>query len=145
MNRIIGEKVVQKNYEAVDKTLENLFELDYAQYAIGKIQIDAPVPDNSPDFVKSVLAKIIAGEGDGLPVSAFPVDGLYPSGTTKFEKRNIAENVPVWDADLCSQCGKCFLICPHAAIRCKVYEKEELQHAPSTFKYIDPIGKELYK
>jgi pyruvate-ferredoxin/flavodoxin oxidoreductase len=82
-----GEKVVQKNYEAVDKTLENLFELDYAQYAIGKIQIDAPVPDNSPDFVKSVLAKIIAGEGDGLPVSAFPVDGLYPSGTTKFEKK----------------------------------------------------------
>lgn len=140
-----GEKVVQKNYEAVDKTLENLFELHYAQYAIGKIQIDAPVPDNSPDFVKSVLAKIIAGEGDGLPVSAFPVDGLYPSGTTKFEKRNIAENVPVWDADLCSQCGKCFLICPHAAIRCKVYEKEELQHAPTTFKYVDPIGKEFFK
>lgn len=140
-----GEKVVQKNYEAVDKTLENLFEIEYQSFAQGHLQIDAPVPENSPEFVKSVLARIIAGEGDALPVSAFPVDGIYPSGTTRFEKRNIADNVPVWDAQLCSQCGKCFLICPHAAIRCKVYEKDELKNAPETFKYTDPIGKEFFK
>lgn len=140
-----GEAVVAKNYEAVDKTLENLYAIDYHAYKNGKLQIDAPVPDNAPDFVKSVLAKIIAGDGDNLPVSAFPIDGIYPSGTTQFEKRNIADNVPVWDADLCSQCGKCFLICPHAAIRCKVYEKDVLQDAPSTFKFVEPIGKEFYK
>ncbi|MGB4931666.1 MAG: pyruvate:ferredoxin (flavodoxin) oxidoreductase, partial [Chitinophagales bacterium] len=140
-----GEAVVAKNYEAVDKTLENLYAIDYHAFKNGKLQIDAPVPDNAPDFVKSVLAKIIAGDGDNLPVSAFPIDGIYPSGTTQFEKRNIADNVPVWDADLCSQCGKCFLICPHAAIRCKVYEKDVLQDAPATFKFVEPIGKEFYK
>lgn len=140
-----GEKVVKKNYDAVDKTLENLFEVDYHLYKIGDLQIENPVPDDSTDFVKTVLAKIIAGEGDALPVSAFPIDGLYPSGTTKYEKRNIAENVPVWDEQLCSQCGKCFLICPHAAIRCKVYEKDALENAPATFKHVDPIGKEFFK
>jgi pyruvate-ferredoxin/flavodoxin oxidoreductase len=84
-------------------------------------------------------------EGDELPVSAFPVDGAYPVATTKWEKRNIADSVPVWDADLCSQCGKCFLICPHAAIRCKVYDKSSLEAAPGNFKHTNPIGKEFNK
>ncbi len=140
-----GEKVVLKNFEAVDKAIANLFELDYSKLPIGNIETEKTVPDDAPDFVKNVLAKIIAFEGDELPVSAFPVDGAYPVATTKWEKRNIADAVPVWDADLCSQCGKCFLICPHAAIRCKVYDKEELASAPSTFKHTDPIGKEFYK
>ena len=140
-----GEAVVNKNYEAVDKTLENLFEIDYKNYAVGKLGLESAVPNDAPDFVKNVLAKIISGDGDELPVSAFPVDGIYPSGTTQFEKRNIAETVPVWDAQLCSQCGKCFLICPHAAIRCKVYEKDELKNAPYSFKSVDPIGKEFFK
>ena len=97
---------------------------------VGDRALDELVPDNSPDFVKDVLARIIAGEGDDLPVSALPVDGTFPSGTTKYEKRNIADAVPVWDTSLCTQCGKCFLICPHAAIRPKVYNKELLGDAP---------------
>src|SRR4030095_10327248 len=94
---------------------------------------------------KNVLAKIIAGEGDELPVSAFPVDGTYPSGTTKWEKRNIADQVPVWDPDLCSQCGKCYFVCPHASIRVKVYDREKLSDAPAFFKHHEPIGKEFFK
>lgn len=140
-----GETVVQKNYEAVDKAVSGLYEIDYSKYIIGNKPLEDTVSADAPDFVKNVLAKIIAGEGDDLPVSAFPADGTYPSGTTKWEKRNIADAVPVWDADLCTQCGKCFLICPHAAIRPKVYDKELLKDAPSTFKYVDPIGKEWDK
>lgn len=140
-----GEAVVQKNYEAVDKTLANLYEVDYAKFLIGDKPIDAAVPDEAPDFVKQVLGKIIAGEGDELPVSAFPIDGTFPSGTTKWEKRNIADAVPVWDTSLCTQCGKCFMICPHAAIRPKVYDKTLLAEAPEGFKHVDPIGKEWNK
>jgi pyruvate-ferredoxin/flavodoxin oxidoreductase len=140
-----GEKVVLKNYEAVDKAIANLFEIDYKGLSVGINETEKMVPDEAPDFVKNVLAKIMAFEGDDLPVSSFPVDGVYPVATTKWEKRNIADTVPVWDADLCSQCGKCFLICPHAAIRCKVYDKEELANAPASFKHVDPIGKEFDK
>jgi len=140
-----GEKVVMKNYEAVDQAIANLFEIDYSTQAIGEIENEKMVPDEAPDFVKNVLAKIMAFEGDELPVSAFPLDGVYPVATTKWEKRNIADTVPVWDADLCSQCGKCFIICPHAAIRCKVYDKESLAEAPSSFAHTNPIGKEFDK
>ncbi|MCE3282864.1 MAG: pyruvate-ferredoxin/flavodoxin oxidoreductase, partial [Chitinophagaceae bacterium] len=140
-----GETVVQKNYEAVDKAVDGLHQVDYSRFTIGNRVSTADFPADAPDFVKNVLSKIIAGEGDDLPVSAFPADGTYPSGTTKWEKRNIADAVPVWDADLCTQCGKCFLICPHAAIRPKVYDKGLLKDAPSTFKYVDPIGKEWDK
>ena len=140
-----GDKVVLKNYEAVDKAIENLFQIDYANLGIGNLEIEKTVPDNAPTFVKEVLAKIIAFEGDELPVSAFPIDGAYPVATTKWEKRNIADMVPVWDEALCSQCGKCFLICPHAAIRCKVYDKTELAGAPAAFKHTNPIGKEFSK
>lgn len=140
-----GDKVVLKNFEAVDKTLENLKQIDYSNYKPGNIEIENMVSDNAPDFVKNVLAKILSFEGDNLPVSAFPIDGTFPSGTTQYEKRNIADQVPVWDEALCSQCGKCFLICPHAAIRCKVYSKEELANAPANFKHVAPIGKEFEK
>ncbi|MEI8280239.1 MAG: pyruvate:ferredoxin (flavodoxin) oxidoreductase [Bacteroidota bacterium] len=140
-----GDKIVQKNFEAVDQTIENLFEIDYRGLSVGINESEKMVPDEAPDFVKNVLAKIMAFEGDDLPVSSFPLDGVYPVATTKWEKRNIADSVPVWDADLCSQCGKCFLICPHAAIRCKVYDKDKLNGAPATFKHVDPIGKEFDK
>lgn len=140
-----GEKVVLKNFEAVDKAVANLFEIDYSKLPLGNIETETAVSKNAPDFVKEVLGKIISFEGDELAVSAFPVDGTYPVATTQYEKRNIADTVPVWDADLCSQCGKCFLICPHAAIRCKVYNKEELSTAPSQFKHTEPIGKEFFK
>lgn len=140
-----GEKVVLKNFEAVDQTIANLFEVDYSNLPIGNLETETAVSADAPDFVKNVLGKIISFEGDELPVSAFPADGTYPVATTQFEKRNIADIVPVWDAELCSQCGKCFLICPHAAIRCKVYNKEELSGAPASFKHTEPIGKEFFK
>lgn len=140
-----GDKVIIKNFEAVDKTLENLFEIDYSKYKVGTLETEELVSSTATDFVKNVLAKIIAFEGDELPVSAFPVDGTYPVATTQYEKRNIADKVPVWDESSCSQCGKCFLICPHAAIRPKVYDKKFLANAPSTFKHVAPVGKEFSK
>jgi pyruvate-ferredoxin/flavodoxin oxidoreductase len=140
-----GEEVIQKNFKAVDQALANLFPVDYSGYGVGEKATEPPITGNAPDFVQNVLAKIIAGEGDDLPVSAFPHDGTYPSGTTKWEKRNIADQVPVWDPQLCSQCGKCYFVCPHAAIRVKVYDREFLQDAPSFFKHVDPIGKEFFK
>jgi len=140
-----GEEMVQKNFKAVDQTLDNLFHVDYTNYTVGQSEIAAPISDGAPEFVQNVLAKIISGDGDDLPVSAFPVGGAYPSGTTKWEKRNIAEQVPVWDPELCSQCGKCFFVCPHAAIRVKVYDREFLSDAPSFFKHTNPVGKEFFK
>lgn len=140
-----GEAVVQKNFEAVDKTLSNLCEIDYSDFIVGNKEIESISLKDAPEFVHQVLSKVIAGEGDELPVSAFPVDGTYPSGTTRFEKRNIAEQVPVWDPQLCSQCGKCFFVCPHAAIRPKVYSNELLKGAPDFFKHTAPIGKEFFK
>src|SRR6187455_2261286 len=140
-----GDEVVQKNFRSVDQSLENLFEIDHSNYVIGDKEIEAPISGEAPEFVQNVLAKIISGDGDDLPVSAFPVDGTYPSGTTKWEKRNIAEQVPVWDPQLCSQCGKCYFVCPHAAIRVKVYDREFLSDAPSFFKHTNPVGKEFFK
>jgi pyruvate-ferredoxin/flavodoxin oxidoreductase len=140
-----GDEVVEKNYRAVDQTIENLFEVDYSQSAIGSRKSESTINGDAPYFISNTIGKIIAGEGDELPVSAFPVDGTYPSGTTKWEKRNIAEQVPVWDPELCSQCGKCYFVCPHAAIRVKVYDREHLEGAPSFFKHHDPIGKEFFK
>ena len=140
-----GEEVVEKNYRAVDQTLENFHKLDYSNYLPGHSQIDPAVSLIAPEFVQQVLGKILAGEGDELPVSAFPVDGTFPSGTTKWEKRNIAEQVPVWDPELCSQCGKCYFVCPHAAIRVKVYDRDWLPDAPAFFKHTNPIGKEFFK
>ncbi len=140
-----GEAVVKKNFDAIDKTLENLSLLDYTGFAIGNIEITPAVTSNAPEFVQNVLGKIIAGEGDSLPISAFPADGTYPSATTKYEKRNIAETVPVWDPSICSQCGKCYFVCPHAAIRPKVYDSTKLETAPDFFKHVAPIGKEFMK
>ena len=140
-----GEAIVQKNFNAVDKTLENLAEIDYRAMEI----IERPVPslpiEHAQDFVRNVIGKIISGGGDELPVSAFPADGTYPSATTKYEKRSIGEKAPVWDPQLCSQCAKCFFVCPHAAIRPKVYNSELLKDAPDFFKHTAPIGKEFFR
>ncbi len=138
-----GEAVVTKNYEAVDQSLENLHKVDYPATATSEISRRLPVPAESPDFVKDVLAKMITREGDDLPVSAMPEDGTYPSGTTQWEKRNISLEIPVWEDDLCIQCGKCAFVCPHAVIRQKVYEPELLSDAPETFKSIDAKFREF--
>jgi pyruvate-ferredoxin/flavodoxin oxidoreductase len=130
-----GDKIVQMNFDAVDKTIENLFEVEVPGKVTSKIQLQPAVSGNAPDFVKEVTAKIIAFEGDDIPVSKFPIDGTYPLSTTKWEKRNIALDVPVWDIDVCIQCNKCVIACPHATIRAKVFKEKDIKDAPPTFKY----------
>jgi len=137
-----GEEIVNMNLKAVDNTLANLFEVNYPQEITAKYDIANPVPDEAPEFVKNVLGEIIAGRGDDIPVSAFPVDGTFPTATTRWEKRNIALEIPVWDTATCIQCGKCSIVCPHASIRLKVVDEQLLANAPVTFKYVDARDKE---
>ena len=137
-----GDEVVRKNYEAVDQTLAHLHEVKVPGKVTSKFRRPPVVPAEAPEFVRKVEAPIIAGRGDSLPVSAFPVDGTFPMGTTQWEKRNIALEIPVWDPATCIQCGKCVLACPHAAIRQKVFEPGVLKDAPATFKAVDFKGKE---
>mgnify|MGYP002858713177 CR=1 FL=1 len=136
-----GEKIVKMNFDSVDRTLENLFEVKIEDKVTSLIQLRPPVPANSPAFVNDVTARIIAGEGDSLPVSLMPIDGTYPVGTTKYEKRNIALTVPAWDPNTCIQCNKCVLVCPHATIRAKVYDRDLLKDAPADFKHTAFKGK----
>ncbi len=140
-----GESVIQKNFAAIDKALENLKRVNYPQQATGTLDFGLTINQEASDFTRNVLQKIISGEGDDLPVSAFPVDGTYPTSTTKWEKRNIAQVVPVWDEELCTQCNKCVIICPHAAIRAKIYNKDLLNQSPEGFKHVAPIGKDFDK
>ncbi len=130
-----GPEVVQKNFAAVDATLASLHEVSVPPAADSDRHRPAAVPEEAPDFVKRVTGLMLAGQGDLLPVSAFPVDGSWPLGTTKWEKRNIAQEIPVWDASLCIQCNKCVLVCPHAAVRAKYYDAGALDSAPETFKH----------
>jgi pyruvate-ferredoxin/flavodoxin oxidoreductase len=137
-----GEKVVQANYQAVDDTLANLFEVPVPAAVTSTIELPPAVPPQAPEFVQKVTAEIIAGRGDLLPVSAMPVDGTYPTATSQWEKRNIALEIPIWDPDVCIQCGKCALVCPHATIRIKVCPPEALEGAPASFKSMPYKGKE---
>jgi pyruvate-ferredoxin/flavodoxin oxidoreductase len=132
-----GAEVVNMNLKAVDNTLENLHEIAIPLVQIGNYQLpitNYQLPITKPKFVENVLSKIMVWEGDDLPVSALPADGTFPSGTAKWEKRNVAEEIPVWDQNVCVQCGKCVMVCPHAAIRAKTYQPSELVNAPTTFK-----------
>jgi pyruvate-ferredoxin/flavodoxin oxidoreductase len=129
-----GEAVVKKNFAAVDGALAELFEVNVPNKVTSTKEFPAWVPDNAPDFVKAVTAEIMAGNGDLLPVSAFPADGTYPSGTTRFEKRDIALEVPVWESDICIQCGKCSMVCPHSVIRAKLVEDGDLKGKPDGFE-----------
>lgn len=138
-----GEEVVNMNLKAVDNTLEHLHEVKYGNDITSGFDVALPVPANAPDFVKNVLGEIIAGRGDNLPVSVFPKDGTYPLATTQWERRNIALQIPVWDEDICIQCGKCAMVCPHATIRIKVYDPKYLENAPESFKAIDASDKEF--
>ncbi|UCC89302.1 MAG: pyruvate:ferredoxin (flavodoxin) oxidoreductase [Anaerolineales bacterium] len=138
-----GEAVVQKNFAAVDAALAHLHQVEIPDQVTSAIEMPPVVPLEAPEFVQKVTATIISGEGDSLPVSALPSDGTYPSGTTQWEKRNIALEVPVWEPDICIQCGKCVLVCPHAVIRAKVYDGSALAGASESFKYADARWKEL--
>ena len=137
-----GEVVVRKNYAAVDAALSHLYEVTVPATATSTIDMPPVVPAAAPAFVQEVTAKMMAGEGDLLPVSALPDDGTYPCATTQWEKRNIALEAPVWDPDVCIQCGKCVLVCPHAVIRSKLVDEAELAAAPDGFMVADARWRE---
>jgi len=138
-----GPEVVRKNFAAVDQTLANLHKVDVPATVTATRALPPIVSDKAPDFVKRVTAVMLANKGDLLPVSAFPVDGTWPTATAQWEKRNIAQEIPVWDEAICIQCNKCILVCPHAAIRAKVYESDCLKNAPATYKAMDFKGNEF--
>jgi pyruvate-ferredoxin/flavodoxin oxidoreductase len=132
-----GEEILRKNNEAVDMAIKSIWEIEVPDKAEGTIRKKDTVSKQAPEFVREVTARIIAQEGDSIPVSAFQPDGSFPSGTTKWEKRNIAMEIPEWDPALCIQCGNCAFICPHAVIRSKIYPPELLNDAPKGFKSAD--------
>ncbi len=138
-----GEAVVKKNFAAVDASIENLFEVKVPAQALSKLTRRPVVSNEAPDFVKNVLGPMMLFEGDNIPVSAMPVDGTFQTGTTQWEKRNLALDIPVWESDLCIQCGKCIMVCPHAVIRQKIYDEKLLAGAPETFKHMTSKFKEF--
>jgi len=129
-----GPKIVEMNFNAVDKAVENLHQVPVPDAVTSDWEVPPPVPTYAPEFVQKTLGTIASYKGDSLPVSAFPDDGRFPVSTTRYEKRNIALEIPVWREDLCTQCGKCVIACPHATIRQKVVDPELVQDAPETFK-----------
>lgn len=137
-----GEEVVAKNINAVDSTLVNLHEVTIGNTITGHA-IPPALPDYAPDFVRNVLGKIVTGDGNSVKVSEMPCDGTFPSGTTQYEKRDLALELPVWTPDKCIQCGKCTMVCPHAAIRAKMADPADLEGAPDTFKSAD--AKKMHK
>ncbi len=138
-----GEKIVQSNFAAVDNSVEHLFELEVPDKVTTQKKMLKPISgENPPEFVQDVISEIIAGNGDFLPVSKFPVDGTFPTGTTCYEKRNIAHEIPVLDPDVCIQCSKCAMVCPHGVIRIKAFDEELLADAPPTFKSMQAKGRE---
>lgn len=138
-----GEPVVRQNFAAVDAALAHLNQIEVPLAATSMSEITPKVSPEAPYFVRNVTAQIIAGRGDQLPVSAFPEDGTYPVGTTRWEKRNIAQEVPVWEPDLCIECGKCVMVCPHSTIRAKVCSPADLNEAPAGFKHMPAKWKEF--
>ena len=138
-----GEKVVKMNYDAIDAGIVEVQEVAVPAEATSTIEMREPVPEEAPEFVQEVLGEIIAGRGERIPVSKLPADGTYPTATTRFEKRNIAIEIPVWEPEACIQCAMCSFVCPHAAIRVKAYPAEALADAPPTFKSVDARGKQF--
>jgi len=129
-----GEDVVKKNFEAVDSTLANLHKVEVPSKVTSDRELPPTVPAKAPEFVQNVTAMMMATKGDQLPVSALPIDGTYPTATTQWEKRNISQFVPIWEPDICIQCGNCSFVCPHSVIRAKFYDEGKLASAPASFK-----------
>jgi len=138
-----GRKIVEMNNAVVDATLAHLEQVDVPRAVDSDFDVPPVVSPNAPDFVQNVTAKMLAGKGDFLPVSAFPIDGTWPTNTAQWEKRNLASEIPTWIEGLCIQCNKCALVCPHAAIRVKAYDASALAGAPATFKSMDYKGREF--
>jgi pyruvate-ferredoxin/flavodoxin oxidoreductase len=137
-----GDKIVKMNFNAVDQTLANLYEVTIPASVTSNTDYPPTVSDKAPEFVRDVTSMMIAGAGDDIPTSMLPVDGTFPTGTAMWEKRNIALEIPEWDPVTCIQCGKCAMVCPHATIRIKVYDAEHAEKAPADFKHCDYRGKE---
>ena len=136
-----GRELVEKNFAAVDRTLEHLYEVKVPDEATSTRAPLPIVPAEAPPFVQQVTAVMMAGRGDELPVSAIPADGTYPSGTTRWEKRNISDTVPVWQPDICIQCGNCAMVCPHSVIRARYYDDSVLAGAPEGFQSAPLAGR----
>ncbi len=138
-----GQRIVELNYTAIDETLASLQAVELPVTVSSLFDIKSSISATAPDFVKRVTGEIIAGHGNVLPVSVMPVDGTFPTGTAQYEKRNLALEIPVWEADLCTQCGKCVMVCPHAVIRSKIYETDQLVNPPAAFKHTPVLGKDF--
>ncbi len=138
-----GEVVLQRNYQAIDAAVASMERVAVPAAADSELRFRPPVPEHVPDFVERVTARIIAGEGDLLPVSAMPIDGTFPTGTAQYEKRSIALEIPIWDPDICIDCARCALVCPHAAIRMKLFDAADIAGAPAGFKSKEWSGKDF--
>ncbi|MDO9269558.1 MAG: pyruvate:ferredoxin (flavodoxin) oxidoreductase [Methylobacter sp.] len=138
-----GRHIVELNFKAIDETLACLHAVPLPTQVSSQFDIQSTISDAAPDFVKRVTGEIIAGRGDALPVSAMPIDGTFPTGTAAYEKRNLALEIPVWETDLCTQCGKCVMVCPHSVIRSKIFPTEVVANAPATFKHVAMLGKDF--
>jgi len=138
-----GQSIVERNFAAIDASIANMHKVKIPSTATSTFEKKPPVSDKAPEFVRDVIGKIIAGYGDSVPVSAVPADGTWPLGSAAWEKRNLALEIPVWDEELCIQCGKCPFVCPHAAIRSKVFPAEAAENAPETFKHVPVKGREF--
>jgi pyruvate-ferredoxin/flavodoxin oxidoreductase len=136
-----GRRIVEINFKAIDETLACLHEIKVPGTITSQLRLLPPVPDSAPEFIRQVTGQIIAGQGDQIPVSLMPADGSFPLGTAAWEKRNLALEIPVWEPELCTQCGKCPLVCPHAAIRSKIVPEANLADAPASFKHHPMLGK----
>jgi pyruvate-ferredoxin/flavodoxin oxidoreductase len=138
-----GQRIVELNFIAIDETLAGLQRISLPTLADSRRNILSHIANNAPEFIRRVTGEIIAGRGNQLPVSVMPVDGTFPTGTAAYEKRNLALEIPVWESDLCTQCGKCPMVCPHAAIRSKIYATGQLSAAPESFKFAPMLGKDF--
>ncbi len=138
-----GRVVVERNFRAVDLALGAMHEVEVPAEATGTVFRRPPVPDDAPDFVRRITSEIMAGRGDLLPVSALPADGTFPVGTARYEKPGLADEIPIWDPEICIDCAKCALVCPHAAIRLKVFDADALAGAPADFKWKEWRGRDL--
>jgi pyruvate-ferredoxin/flavodoxin oxidoreductase len=129
-----GREIVDRNIAAIDRSVQELHELPIPATVTSTIGMRPAVPDSVPDFVQRITGRILTGEGDLLPVSALPVDGTFPTATTRYEKRAIAQEIPIWDPDICIDCGKCAIVCPHNAIQMKVFEPKHLEGSPKSYQ-----------
>lgn len=131
-----SRRILDANLKAIDASVANLRRIQVPDQASGTFEIPPPVPEDAPDFIRNVTAEIIAGRGDAVPVSFLSADGTFPTATAVWDKRNLALEIPVWESDICTQCGKCVFVCPHSVIRSKLFTSEQVKDAPPTFKFV---------